>query len=655
MSLKSSAEELNQEAEAYLEKGKIDEAEAACLKALKIKPNLAYACKTLGNIMRTKGEIKLALSWYNKAIAIDPNFAKAYANLGTLYAKQQQWEEAINYYQKALKIEPSFAGCYRNLARLWQQLNREDLAAECWRQALILEPDIEIDRAISFYQEILECEPRNLKIRKQLTDILIKKGEIDRAIALLRLGIELNPKFPWFHYNLGEAFSKKQELQLAIAAYFRAVALQPNKFLFRQKFDTTLQIQSQLKPVFSNKFNPPDRRIYFTVLPVYGAGFTDQLIQFTIFYKLGLSLGYQYVHTDFSSHRSSQEIYNFLGFNQYWQLNAKNINLSDCDFFCLDLEREKINLNAIDNVQKLQQCCEEFVLQYPGNKNKLIVIFNLQGVSAFREKLLLLINSEIPDYQDNLSFRKIYFEVNKNSRNLTNYFTQGQLKLLIHIRAGDLASIKTPWGDFIKSMKILRTESRETSKKLDELDWFVKRSELIEPDDYYRFALDFISGFGKQNFSTCVFSDGYQRSFDFIKDNLDKIKLTPERAQQILDLRHSYETEKFRLFNNLENCTCIIGESDEKLFDLINCSLMADIFIVAYQQRMIPKFLANYYDLKRPQLLFILFKNHHVSAVIRTFCRDLALDSRKATVIPVNLDDYKIEELIEIAKQKVEL
>jgi tetratricopeptide (TPR) repeat protein len=651
MFLKRSAEELNQEAETYLSHGKLDEAEAACLKALKIEPKLASACKTLGNVMKSKGEIELALSWYAKAIAMDPNFAKAYANLGSLYAKKQQWEEAINYFQKALKLEPNFAGYYRNLARLWQQLNREDLAIECWRQALIIEPDIGIERAISFYQEILDRNPQNLKVRKQLTDILIKKGEIDRAIALLRRGIELNPKFPWFHYNLGEAFSKKQELQLAIAAYFRAVALQPNKFLFRQQFDTALHKKSQLKPVVSNKFNPSDRRIYFTVLPVYGAGFTDQLIQFTIFYKLGLCLSYQYIHTDFSSHRSSQEIYNFLGFNQYWQLNAKNINLSDCDFFCLDLEREKINLNAIDNVQKLQQCCEELVLQYPGNKNKLIVIFNLQGVSEFREKLLLLINSEIPGYQDNLSLRKIYFEVNKNSRNLTNYFTPDKLKLLIHIRAGDLASIKTPWGDFIKSMKVLRTESRKTSQQLDELDWFIDSHELIEPDDYYRFALDFISGFGKQNFSTCVFSDGYQRSFDFIRDNLDKIKLTPKQTQQILDLSHSYETEKFSLFSNLENCTCIIGESDEKLFDLINCSLMADIFIVAYQQRMIPKFLANYYDLKRPQLLFILFKNHQVSAVTRTFCRDLALDSRKATVIPVNLEDYNMEELIEIAKK----
>ena len=42
---------------------------------------------------------------------------------------------------------------------------------------------------------------------------------------------------------------------------------------------------------------------YFTIEPTE-SGFTDQLMQFNAFYKLGLHLGLPYVHTPFVSIRS---------------------------------------------------------------------------------------------------------------------------------------------------------------------------------------------------------------------------------------------------------------------------------------------------------------------------------------------------------------
>ena len=44
----------------------------------------------------------------------------------------------------------------------------------------------------------------------------------------------------------------------------------------------------------------------FTIEPTDpAAGFTDQLMQFGAFYKLGLHLGYEYLHTAFISRRSN--------------------------------------------------------------------------------------------------------------------------------------------------------------------------------------------------------------------------------------------------------------------------------------------------------------------------------------------------------------
>ncbi len=650
MSLKLTVEELNRRAEIYLAERKLDEAEAVCRQVLAVKPDFASACKTLGNIMQFKGEIEAAKNWYLKTLEILPEWAEVYANLGSIYAQQQQWEEAIACYQKAIEIKPNFAGFYRNLVKVCQKAGRRDLAKDLG-DALIKEGKLEL--GISCYQKQLELQPNNWMVCHKLGDALLKIGKIEEAIAILQRGREINPKFPLFYFNLGNAFSSKQQLESAISAYRRAVELKPDNAFFHRRFQEALETRIALNKGEHKNLNRSEKTIFFSIIPV-AAGFTDQLLQFMVLYKLGLALGYPYIHSNFYSNRSSQQIYDFLGFNQYWSWNIKNIDLAEYELMYLGFDNNSLDeLNKLNNLAELQEYCRSTMANTSCEKNKVIVFFKFKGISKARLKLFSLINSEIGDYQDNFNLRKIYFDAKSDRPKQNSYFQQDKIKLLIHIRAGDIATIKTPWGDFIRSMKSIQDEGAKTGKNLDNISWLVKNTKSIEAEDYYRFSRDLISGLGAENVSTCIFSDGYKRAFDFIKDNLAKIKLTPEKTQQILDLSNAYETEQFGIFKNLENSSIIMGESDEKLFNLIDSCLVADIFIIGNMQRMIPKFLANYYNPQKPPLIFVLSKNPNSSSIIKTYARDLALDSRKATVIPVNLDDYKIEELIEIAKEKV--
>lgn len=668
MFFKQTLEELHQQAEIYLAEGKLDEAEAFCRQALAVKPNFAPACKTLGNIMQFKGDIEGAKIWYLKGLEIWPEWAEVSANLGSIYAKQQQWEEAIACYQKAIEIKPNFAGFYRNLAKVCQQAGREDLATEYSLSALILEPEKatqdsyhdlgdafiklgNLEEAVGCYQKQLELQPHNWIVCHKLGDILLRKGNIDEAIAISQRGKEINPKFPLFYVKLGDAFWNQQQLESAILAYRRAVELKPDNLVFHTKLEQALQTQFNLNKGDNQNFDKTEKTILFSILPVLG-GFTDQLLQFMVFYKLGLSLGYQYLHTNFNSTRSSQDIYDFLGFNQYWSFNIKNIDFSQYELIYLSFNNDNLQeLNQLNNLAELQKYCRKIIANTRCHQDKVIVFFKLRGISKARGKIVSLINSEIKDYQDNFNLRKIYLDAARHRPQQNNYFQPDKIKLLIHIRAGDIATIKTPWGNFIRSMKSIQDEKAKTGKTLDKVRWVVKKVKSIDVEDYYHFARDLISGLGAENLSICLFSDGYKRAFDFIKDNLDSIKFTPQKTQQILDLSNSYETEKFSIFNNLENCSTIIGESDEKLFNLIDCCLRTDIFIIGNTQRMIPKFIANYYNPEKPPLIFVLSRNEDTSSIMKTYARDLALDSRKATVIPVNLDDYKMAELIEIAKQ----
>lgn len=674
MSLKPTPEELNQQAEIYLSEGKLEEAEAVCRQALAVKGDFAPACKTLGNIMQLKGEIEGAEIWYLKAIEIWPQWAEVRANLGSVYGKQQQWEKAKACYEEAIEIKPNFAGFYRNLIKLCQQAGSPDLATEYSLRAQILEPEKarpkvykelgdvlvkqgKLEAAIGCYQKQLEMQPNNWRVCYNLGDALLKIGKVDEAIATLQRGRKIYPKFPLFDFTLGDALSKKEELESAILAYRRAVELKPDNAFFHRRLQWALETRIRNKGEGNkgegNKGDRSEKTIFFSIIPV-AAGFTDQLLQFMVFYKLGLSLGYPYIHTNFYSNRSSKQIYDFLGFNQFWSANINNIDLSEYELMYLGFDNNNLKkLNEINNLAELQDYCRDIIANTAREKEKIIVIFRLKGISKARLKLLSIINSEIEDYQDSLNLRKIYFDAAGVRSKPNSYFKADRVKLLIHIRAGDIATIKTPWGDFIRSMKSIQDDRVKTGKSLDKVKWLVKEVSAIAPEDYYRFSRDLISGLGAESVSTCVFSDGYERAFDFIKGNLNNIKLTPEKTKQIIDLSQSYETEEFSIFNNMENCSTAIGESDEKLFDLIDSCLMAEIFIIGNRQRMIPKFLANYYNPQKQPLIFVLSKNKKRTSVIKTYARDLTLDSRKATVIPVNLEDYKIEELIEIAKEKV--
>ncbi|MEG4015686.1 MULTISPECIES: tetratricopeptide repeat protein [unclassified Microcoleus] len=130
---------LHRQGEDCLKQGQLSEAIAACQQALKIQPNFAAACKTLGNAFQAMGKMQAAADCYTNALKIQPNFPEVYANVGSLYAQQQQWQPASAYYQKAIELKPNFAGAYRNLARVLTQLGQPEKANYAWYQAIAIE------------------------------------------------------------------------------------------------------------------------------------------------------------------------------------------------------------------------------------------------------------------------------------------------------------------------------------------------------------------------------------------------------------------------------------------------------------------------------------------------------------------------------------
>jgi len=279
--MEKAAVDLSRQAEVYLAEGKLNEAVAACESALKIEPNLAAACQTLGKVMQVRGEIEQAKQWYERAIDRNPNLPEVYANLGILYSQGKQWEKAIANCEKAISLAPNFAAAYRQLARVWTQLEKREEAADCWYQAFNIEPNwanaeehvtlgnslVELekfDRAMECYSRAIKLNPQLATAYHNLGEMLVGQKRWDEAIANYRQAIAINPNSFESYHSLGKSWAERGELNRAIACYNKSLELNPNYarayvglgnvFAQKRDFDAAIKCYRQTLEINDNSY-----------------------------------------------------------------------------------------------------------------------------------------------------------------------------------------------------------------------------------------------------------------------------------------------------------------------------------------------------------------------------------------------------------------
>ncbi|GAB4441312.1 MAG: hypothetical protein Kow00120_09760 [Anaerolineae bacterium] len=97
---------LNDRAIYYRRTGELDKALEDLNRAISLRPDLAHAHVTLGDVYRDKGEYQQAVESYRNAIALDPTLAVAYNNLAWLFIDklQENLGEAMHLAQRAVEL-----------------------------------------------------------------------------------------------------------------------------------------------------------------------------------------------------------------------------------------------------------------------------------------------------------------------------------------------------------------------------------------------------------------------------------------------------------------------------------------------------------------------------------------------------------------------
>ncbi|MBD2088997.1 tetratricopeptide repeat protein [Microcoleus sp. FACHB-1515] len=188
----------------------LEDAVAACDRALQTESNLTIACQTLGNVLQMMGRFSAAVQWHTWAVAPPADRSEMFARIGALYGQQQQREAAIAAYQQAIAANPDYAPAHWSLANLYAELEKS--SAE-----------------IHHRQQAMRCDPNwaTPKHQFQLGNRLMAEQRSDEAIAYYRGAVDRNPEFFEAHYNLAISLTHQQDWSEAKTALARSLELEP--------------------------------------------------------------------------------------------------------------------------------------------------------------------------------------------------------------------------------------------------------------------------------------------------------------------------------------------------------------------------------------------------------------------------------------------
>jgi len=430
--------------------------------------------------------------------------------------------------------------------------------------------------------------------------------------------------------------------------------------------------------------------VYFSYKIFPRSGLTDQLDRLRLCYSLGTSLGYQYVHSPFDLPRTSNKLDEFLGFSDYFEtklndLTSENAYLIEINLSHLFQER------LFNSLDELQAYIKNNVANTDAKGKKIIVRFSLLRSSKefleikpdkvdersyfskiyrkiyrflWKKKRVGKLFRSNPKRQHppaiklskwfdakttgRLDFRAIFFQT-KKQKPWRSRFAKDKIKVLVHIRQGDVAVIETPWRTFIP----LKKQNRKKTQFKEQTEITAAGDIYIHPEDYYVFLSQFMDDFDSSKLSIIVCSDGYKRGFKKIYTNLERYSFSAGQIDQLNSWEKSYNQKKFARFEELENCLCLVGETDENLFDLVYSALTADVIIIGTQMHMIPKLLKLFPRIYDPPILIVLHKDVRFKKGW-DYPNLKPLNESNAKIISAKIGELDIKEIVANVHQQLE-
>jgi len=236
----------------------LNEATVQLRKTIELNPNHIDAYLKLGDIYRTKGNIRTAIKVHEgltlRETISDREKVEAYSSLGLDYERAGLPGRAIWAFTKATELDRKNIALYRNLERVYQANEKWSEAYPIQKQILKLEGSKDysilahiktemgkayfeagdIEEAIRSYRDALRLNKECIHAMIAWGDLYLSQEEPEKAIQLWTKVIDVKPQVSFLVYErLEGAYYKQDAFEKLISKYKKLRDVHPDDVILR--------------------------------------------------------------------------------------------------------------------------------------------------------------------------------------------------------------------------------------------------------------------------------------------------------------------------------------------------------------------------------------------------------------------------------------
>ena len=236
----TNATDLYRRGETLLELKRYQDALAAYIRAVELRPEYAEAWKGQGNTLLELKRYQDALEAYDKAIQIQPNNLDAWTGRGKALDHLQRYEEAIASFDGALKIQPNSLDAWNERGSVQIKLQHYSDAIASFDKAVKIQPNESLawykrgialhnlrryQDAVESYDKAVEHKPDASEAWYQRGNALINLQKYKEAVESYDKAVQFQPNFQSAWYSRGSALNNQRQFKDAVASFDQAVKL----------------------------------------------------------------------------------------------------------------------------------------------------------------------------------------------------------------------------------------------------------------------------------------------------------------------------------------------------------------------------------------------------------------------------------------------
>lgn len=191
-------------------------------RALQLRPGDVPALTRLADAQLELGDLDEAEATYREAGQRDPSSAAVQYGLGRVAEYRRRFAEAIPYFEKALELQPGATAIHYRLGLAYREVDRLDEA----RHHLGLNRGDRVRMTDPLIDQVaLMIQGEEIYFKAGID--AARRGDLEEAVALFERAAAENPDDAQVHYNLALAFSRLDRQTEARAALERSITADP--------------------------------------------------------------------------------------------------------------------------------------------------------------------------------------------------------------------------------------------------------------------------------------------------------------------------------------------------------------------------------------------------------------------------------------------